>query len=199
MASVCMCRRWPGFYLGDLNLCSDYARVSRRRTLHRWRDFAARGRDSSAFKDVGPAGACDVHAKDGAAWRHASAPRRLACRMRSCSTPATGWRKSGRYAEALGYLTLADKRDERVLTYIGFATRKLGNVDGALPFYGAALEKNPNYSVARAYLGEAWLSKGEPAKAETELAEIERRCGTTCAEYADLAGHIAAYEAGVRG
>jgi tetratricopeptide (TPR) repeat protein len=150
-------------------------------------------------KDVGPSGACDVHAKESAAW--VSCVGAAKAGMPDVELFYAGYwlAKSGRYAEALGYLTLANKGDERVLTYIGFATRKLGDVDGALPFYGAALEKNPNYSVARAYLGEAWLSKGEPAKARDQLAEIERRCGKSCAEYADLAGHVAAYEAGVRG
>jgi predicted Zn-dependent protease len=69
-------------------------------------------------------------------------------------------------------------------------------VEAALPMYAKALALNPNYSVARAYLGEAFLTKGQPEKAKAELAEIARRCGTTCAEYADLSGHIAHYEAG---
>jgi len=146
-------------------------------------------------KDVGPAGACDVHAKGGTAWSACVGAAKAGMPDAELFYAGYWLARSGRYAEALGYLTLADKKDERVLTYIGFATRKLGDVDGALPFYGAALEKNPNYSVARAYLGEAWLSKGEPAKARAELAEIERRCGKTCAEYADLAGHIAAFQA----
>ena len=31
------------------------------------------------------------------------------------------------------------------------------------------------------------------------LGEIEKRCGKACAEYADLAGHIAAWRSGHRG
>jgi tetratricopeptide (TPR) repeat protein len=104
--------------------------------------------------------------------------------------------KTGHYAEALAYLELTRRKDERVLTYIGFATRKLGDVEAALPLYTRALEINPDYVVARAYLGDAYLTKGEPAKAKAELLEIERRCGKTCAPYADLASHIASYEAG---
>ena len=142
-------------------------------------------------KDVGPAGACDVHAKGGATWSACVGAAKAGMPDAELFYAGYWLAKSGRYAEALGYLTLADKQDERVLTYIGYATRKLGDVDGALPFYGAALERNPNYTIARAYLGEAWLTKGEPAKARAELAEIEHRCGKTCAEYADLAGHIA--------
>lgn len=152
-----------------------------------------------AFKDIGPSGACDVHDKSSAAWSTCVGVAKAG--MPSVELFYAGYwlARTGRYEEALGYLSLADKSDERVLTYIGFATRKLGNVDAALPYYAAALKKNPNFSVARAYLGEAWLSKGEPAKAKRELAEIGRRCGETCAEYADLAGHIASFEAGNRG
>jgi tetratricopeptide (TPR) repeat protein len=103
--------------------------------------------------------------------------------------------KNGQYEKALGYLTLAQKKDERVLTYIGFATRKLGHVDEALPMYERALALNPDYAVARAYLGEAFLTKGQPEQARVQLSEIERRCGATCAPYVDLKGHIQDFEA----
>ncbi len=85
--------------------------------------------------------------------------------------------KSGKYEEALAYLALANASDERVQTYIGYATRKLGKVDAALPHYAKALEINPNYTVARAYLGEAYLSRGDAARAKVELQEIASRCG----------------------
>lgn len=150
-------------------------------------------------KDAGPAGACDAYDK--------SSPAFTACvGVAAAALPDTElfyagyWlAKSGRYAEALTYLNLARNKDERVLTYIGFATRKLGDVSGAMPYYAAALDKNPNFAVARAYLGEAHLSRGEPAKARAELKEIEARCGLSCAEYADLAAHIADYERERRG
>ena len=61
-------------------------------------------------------------------------------------------------------------------------------------FYNRALTMNPNYSVARAYMGEGFLAKGEPAKAKEQLGEIAQRCGRTCAEYADLAEHIDRFE-----
>lgn len=149
-------------------------------------------------KDVGPASAgCDRFEKATLAW--AGCVGRVVADMPSDEAFYAGYwlAKSGRYEEALGYLAQASAKDERVLTYIGFATRKLGRIDAALPYYGRALALNPNYAVARAYLGEAYLSKGESAKAKDELAEIERRCGRSCAEYADLAHHIAAFE-GVR-
>jgi len=147
-------------------------------------------------KDVGPASAaCDAFAKGSPAWTGCVGVAKAGMPDAELFYAGYWLAKNGQYAQALGYLKLANGRDERVLTYIGFATRKLGDVDGALPFYLKALAINPNYSVARAYMGEAFLSKGEPAKARAELAEIEKRCGTTCAEYADLAAHITSFEA----
>jgi tetratricopeptide (TPR) repeat protein len=94
--------------------------------------------------------------------------------------------RTGQYADALRFLNQAKVQDERILTYIGFATRKLGDHDTAVGFYNRALAINPNYTVARAYLGEAFLAKGDTAKALAQLTEIATRCGTTCAEYSEL-------------
>lgn len=153
--------------------------------------------DRTGFsKDVGPANAvCDVYSKSSAAWTSCVGAADAGLPSAELFYAGYWLAKSGRYQEALAYLTRADRKSPRVLTYIGFATRKLGDVDGAMPFYGQALDIDPQYSVARAYLGEAFLTKDEPQKARAQLAEIRQRCGTSCAEYADLAGHIAAYEA----
>ena len=154
---------------------------------------------AGSWKDVGPAGACDQHPKDSMSWTVCVGAANG--RMPEAELFYAGYwlARTGRYREALGYLSLANQKDERVLTYIGFATRKLGDVDGAFPLYARALAINPGYNVARAYLGEAYLSKGEAAKARAELAEIEWRCGKTCAEYADLARHISEYETSPQG
>jgi tetratricopeptide (TPR) repeat protein len=152
--------------------------------------------DGRVSKDTGPASAtCDAHAKGSAAWTDCVG--RASAKMTDEELFYAGYwlAKSGQYQQALGYLTLAGKKDERVLTYIGFATRKLGHVEEALPFYQQALAANPNYVVARAYLGEAFLTKGEPDKARAELGEIAQRCGAACPAYVDLKGHIADYEA----
>jgi tetratricopeptide (TPR) repeat protein len=149
---------------------------------------------SSIDKDPGPAGTCDRYERSGPAWTACLGAARAGMPAAELFYAGYWLARSGRYEEALGYLALADQRDARVATYIGFATRKLGDVDAALPHYARALAINPDYTVARAYLGEAWLAKGEPGKARAELGEIERRCGTACAEYADLAQHIKVYE-----
>lgn len=151
-------------------------------------------------KDHGPLSArCDQVAADQTAW--------LSCVGAPVETASSAelfyagyWlAKSGSYEKALSYLKLADQSDPRVVTYIGFSTRKLGDVDKALPFYTKALALDANYNVARAYLGEAHLSKGNLAGAEDQLAQIADRCGIHCAEYIDLAGHIKAYKVLNRG
>jgi tetratricopeptide (TPR) repeat protein len=94
--------------------------------------------------------------------------------------------RTGQYAEAIEILNKASVKNERILTYIGFATRKLGDHDAAMELYGRALTVNPNYTVARAYMGEAFITKGQLAMAREQLSEIATRCGTSCAEYSEL-------------
>ena len=154
--------------------------------------------DTRISKDTGPSSAaCDQFAKGTAAWRGCVGQASHAMGDDELFYAGYWLAKSGQYAQAIAYLNLAEKKDERVLTYIGYATRKMGHVNEALPLYRQALGVNPDYVVARAYLGEAFLSLDEPAQANAELAEIERRCGATCAAYADLKQQIDAYQAAV--
>lgn len=103
---------------------------------------------------------------------------------------------AGRYAEARAMLLTASNPDDpRILNYLGFTTRKLGDVDTALGYYARAIALRPDYTRARSYRGEAFLQKGDMASAKAELGEIEKRCGTGCLEHAELARHIAAAEA----
>lgn len=108
--------------------------------------------------------------------------------------------RAGKYDQALTYLRRAQNpNDPRILNYIGFSTRKLGRVDEAMTYYRKVLELAPDYTLARAYLGEAFLQKGETAKAVEQLGEIEKRCGKACAEYAELAQQIERFEQGGAG
>lgn len=103
---------------------------------------------------------------------------------------------AGNYGEALALLaTVQSKENPRAFNAMGFATRKLGNVDGALPYYARALALEPNYVQAREYLGEAFLAKGDLASARTQLGEIERRAGTSSVSFANLKREIGAFEA----
>jgi tetratricopeptide (TPR) repeat protein len=104
--------------------------------------------------------------------------------------------RAGKYEQALTYLRAAKNPDDpRFLTYIGFATRKLGDADKAMGYYHRALSLDADYVIARAYLGEAFLDRGELSKAVEQLGEIEKRCGTTCVEYQELSAQIEMYRA----
>ncbi len=103
--------------------------------------------------------------------------------------------KNGEYAAALATLrSAADQDDPRVQTAIGFTLRKLGRVEEAFGYYFKALATRPDATTTRQYLGEAYLQIGDPARAREQLAEIARRCGTACEDYAALAEEIAKYE-----
>lgn len=103
---------------------------------------------------------------------------------------------AGKFNEALALLaTVKDRENPRALNAMGYATRRLGNVEGALPYYTRALAIEPNYAQAREYLGEAFLAKGDLTAAQEQLGEIERRCGTGCVAFAELRHQIAAFEA----
>ena len=104
--------------------------------------------------------------------------------------------EDGKYNVALDLLwRVKDQNQARVLNYIGYSTRKLGDVDEGITYYKKALSLDPNYNVAREYLGEGYLQKGDLGSAKQQLAEIATRCGTSCDEYKELAEEIAKYEA----
>jgi tetratricopeptide (TPR) repeat protein len=101
--------------------------------------------------------------------------------------------RSGRYEEALDALDLMrDPETAEALNYRGYATRKLGRVEEGIRYYKQAVALDPNYTLVREYLGEAYVTQGRLDLAALQLAEIEKRCGTTCEPYQDLAEAIAA-------
>ena len=99
---------------------------------------------------------------------------------------------AGDYLEAIRTLTKApDQTDPRVLNMLGFSNRKLGQMDIALAYYRKAVASNPDYSLVREYLGEAFIQLGMLEKAREQLTEIERICGSrNCDEYGKLAALI---------
>jgi tetratricopeptide (TPR) repeat protein len=102
-----------------------------------------------------------------------------------------GLAMAGRYDEAITVLArAADKTDPRILNYLGYSHRKAGRVTVGLGYYQEALRIDPNYTLVREYLGEAYLTLGDVASARNQLNEIEKRCGTNCAEYTELAEQI---------
>ena len=103
--------------------------------------------------------------------------------------------KAGEYAAAIDMLSGATNRDDpRILNMIGYSTRKLGDVDAAIPYYLKALTLDPNYHVAREYLGEGYLQKGDLKSALGQLQEIADRCGTACEAYSELSQEVENYK-----
>ena len=101
------------------------------------------------------------------------------------------------YAEALKlFFRVKNREQARVLNSIGYSTRKLGDVDKGIDYYHRALAIDPNYTKARQYLGEAYLQKGDVAKAKEQLMEIADRCGGPCDDYELLVKAIAAHVTG---
>ena len=108
--------------------------------------------------------------------------------------PAAQLAEQGRYGEAITILSLAaDKTDPRILNYLGYSHRKAGRVTVGLGYYQEALRHDPNYTLVREYMGEAYLQQGNVEAAKEQLTEIEKRCGKGCEEYAELAEQIDAY------
>ncbi len=100
--------------------------------------------------------------------------------------------QSGEFGDAIAVLKQApDQEDPRVLNYLGYSNRKLGNMDTALAYYRAAVAKNPDFTLVREYLGEAYVQLGALEQAREQLSEIERICESrTCGEYGQLAEMI---------
>lgn len=109
------------------------------------------------------------------------------------SLKAQGWAlaRAGRYDSAVELFRLvADKRDPEALNGLGYSHRKMGLVDQGIAFYQQALAVNPDYILAREYLGEGYVKLGMMALAREQLSEIGTRCGTACEEYLLLAQAI---------
>lgn len=99
------------------------------------------------------------------------------------------------YEEAIAALEALDRpEDPNVLNYLGYSHRKLGKIDKGLAYYARALDVDPDFVLAREYLGEGHVEQGDLEKARLQLAEIEKRCGSSCEAYEDLAAVIAEAE-----
>lgn len=99
--------------------------------------------------------------------------------------------KQGEYDWAITVLNAAtDQNDANVLNYLGYANRKAGRLDIALGYYNKALAINPDFILAREYLGEGYVAAGKIDLAKAQLAEIARIGGVGSEEYIDLAKAI---------
>ncbi len=107
---------------------------------------------------------------------------------------ASGLINEGRYEDALYSLRaagLALGPHADVLTYQGFANRKLHRYDTAIGFYSAALKLNPEHRGANEYLGEYYVEMGDLAKAKQQLVKLDSICKFGCEEAEELRRWIA--------
>ena len=85
---------------------------------------------------------------------------------------------SGAYDRALGILdTFENADDDRKLTYLGFVSRKMGDLDTGMRWYRAALDINPDNLLARSYMGQTYVVQGNAMAASEQLREIRTRGG----------------------
>ena len=100
--------------------------------------------------------------------------------------------KAGQYDWALQVLAvIKNQNDPRVLNYTGYSNRKAGRVEIGITYYRKALAIDPNFVLAREYLGEGYVAAGRIDLAKLELNEIKNRAGTASEEYQDLSKAIA--------
>lgn len=93
----------------------------------------------------------------------------------------------GRYISASMVLDTAENPDDpRFLNYRGFVQRNLGDVDGAMAFYTRALQADPDYLLARSYMGQGLIAQGDLAGALEQLHEIDARGGRETWAFASL-------------
>jgi len=100
----------------------------------------------------------------------------------------------GRYQAALSQLDQAAREfgpHPDVLTYIGFANRKLKRFDTAEDYYQRALAVAPNHLGAIEYYGELKVERGDMAGARQHLARLEKLCAFGCYEAEELRRWIA--------
>jgi tetratricopeptide (TPR) repeat protein len=85
---------------------------------------------------------------------------------------------AGRSEDAMRVLAaMTEGETDRVLTYVGFLNRQMGNWEIGLAAYDKALAINPDNVLARSYYGQALVMMNEIELASLQLAEIRTRGG----------------------
>jgi len=95
----------------------------------------------------------------------------------------------GRYSEAIGQLEGAlwsAGPHPDILTYLGFANRKLRRYEAARGWYEMALAVAPQHLGALEYYGELKLEMGDVAGARDHLAQLDRLCAFGCQQADEL-------------
>lgn len=104
-----------------------------------------------------------------------------------------GWMLAyaGKYQLAMDtFRSVADENNPSALNGLGYTNRKLGQLERGIGYYKLALAIDPDYLLAREYLGEGYVMAGQIDLAKAQLSQIRQRCGTSCKEYRLLARAI---------
>ena len=97
------------------------------------------------------------------------------------------------YAQAIETLQSAQRAfgaHPDILTYLGFANRKLGRFDIAEGYYRAALAAAPGHRGATEYFGELMVERRDMAGARRMLAKLDAQCRFGCTEAEELRAWI---------
>ncbi|MEO8000786.1 MAG: tetratricopeptide repeat protein [Arenimonas sp.] len=104
----------------------------------------------------------------------------------------------GHYQEAIVQLNISSQvfgPHPDILTYLGFANRKLGRLDVAEDYYRQALTASPGHLGATEYYGELMVQRGDLMGARRMLTKLENSCGFGCAQADELRRWIIAAKA----
>lgn len=99
-------------------------------------------------------------------------------------------RKYEQAIEALKSAQRAFGAHPDILTYLGFANRKLGRFDIAEGYYKAALAAAPGHRGATEYFGELMVERRDMAGARRMLARLDAQCRFGCTEAEELRAWI---------
>ena len=135
--------------------------------------------------------------KKGEVWNKA---KKKCVKVQSGVLPDEDLYQQGRALARLGHYdwaievlaTIQNQQDPRVLNYTGYSHRKAGRLEIGITYYRQALAIDPNFNLAREYLGEGYIAAGRVDLAMNELSAIEKSCGKSCTEYVELSKAIAA-------
>jgi len=97
------------------------------------------------------------------------------------------------YAQAIETLQSAQRAfgaHPDILTYLGFANRKLGRFDIAESYYRAALAAAPAHRGATEYFGELMVERRDIAGARRMLVKLDAQCRFGCTEAEELRAWI---------
>jgi tetratricopeptide (TPR) repeat protein len=102
---------------------------------------------------------------------------------------AVGLINEHRYEDAIASLNRAERvfgPHPDILTYLGFANRKLRRYDVAEAYYRQALQVAPQHRGATEYYGELMVERGDIAGARAKLAQLDTMCTFGCYEAEEL-------------